>query len=160
MTSYKCPGCKTMIDYSPISVSPDPDSEAVCYDCLPYDLKVRYDAFHNRSAEDGFTTEKAVAHLQSVFDGNQAGVTKFVVTAAKIPDNIDIPFDQMPIAIKIEGTAKGYSSLCVTVIVGEAEWNDEAKRCLEISAANIALALIDSIEAKMKAAVLKAASNN
>lgn len=43
-----CPACKKEIDYSLITLSPDPHAEGVCYDCLPDDVKKRYDEFFGK----------------------------------------------------------------------------------------------------------------
>lgn len=47
----KCPLCKAEVDYSLITVSPHPDSEACCYDCLPDDAKEAYDAFFGKDED-------------------------------------------------------------------------------------------------------------
>lgn len=44
---FKCPYCKNIFDYSPISISDRPDSAICCYDCLPDDIKKCYDEFEN-----------------------------------------------------------------------------------------------------------------
>ena len=53
MMTYKCPDCGNECQYSLIPVSPHPDSDFICYDCLPDEVKKAYDRFygHNESHE-------------------------------------------------------------------------------------------------------------
>lgn len=46
--SCKCPFCGNVFDYEPIQLSPDPHSEAGCYECLPDDSKKAYDEFFGK----------------------------------------------------------------------------------------------------------------
>ena len=49
MQTEKCPCCKKQIEYGLIQVSRDPQSEGVCYDCLPDDVQKAYDKFFGPS---------------------------------------------------------------------------------------------------------------
>lgn len=40
---FRCPYCKNVFDYEPIDVSAAPDSPVMCRDCLPEDVRKRYD---------------------------------------------------------------------------------------------------------------------
>jgi hypothetical protein len=46
--SFRCPDCQIVHSYSPIQVSANPDSPLCCYDCLPDDIKKKYDEFESR----------------------------------------------------------------------------------------------------------------
>ena len=46
--SFRCPYCSNVHSYEPIQSGPNPDSPAMCYDCLPEDLKKAYDDFQSK----------------------------------------------------------------------------------------------------------------
>ena len=41
--SFRCPYCSRTFEYEPIEVSAAPDSPVSCYECLPDDVKAKYD---------------------------------------------------------------------------------------------------------------------
>lgn len=46
--SYRCPYCQQIFNYEPIQMTSAPDSPAMCYGCLPPDLKRAYDEFFGK----------------------------------------------------------------------------------------------------------------
>ena len=47
----KCPICKKEIDHDLIPIGPAPDSQVMCYDCLPDSAKKAYDKFDKKINE-------------------------------------------------------------------------------------------------------------
>ena len=43
--SFRCPYCEQIFVGEPISANGNPDSPAMCYNCLPNDVKLAYDQF-------------------------------------------------------------------------------------------------------------------
>ena len=54
--SFRCPYCSQVFDYEPIHVDARPDSAAMCYDCLPDDLKKVYDAVFGDDGKPAHTS--------------------------------------------------------------------------------------------------------
>ena len=51
---FRCPYCKKVCKGEPIQANERPDSPFMCYDCLPDDMKRKYDAvFGNRNKGNG-----------------------------------------------------------------------------------------------------------
>lgn len=71
---HRCPYCRNLFDYEPISASAAPDAPAMCYDCLPDDARKMYD---NYDAWLASQSPKSDVESTPLFDANGEWIIPF-----------------------------------------------------------------------------------